>query len=59
MYQWALDEQKKWTSFGLGEAAKLDDANGRTADVIAICEKYEALDAAAVKKSRKRVLGIF
>jgi hypothetical protein len=58
-YGWALDEQKKWASFGVSEANKLDQANGRTADAIGIVERCEARDAAAVNKARPKVLGIF
>lgn len=59
MTDWTLVELKKWTGFGVSEAAKLDQANGRTADAIGIVERCEARDAKAVKRSRPKVLGIF
>jgi hypothetical protein len=46
---WTLDELKKWTGFGVSEAAKVDQANGRTADAIGIVARCEARDAKAVK----------
>lgn len=58
-YGWALDEQKKWAAFGVSEANKVDQANGRTADAIGIVTRCEARDAAAVKKARPKVLGLF
>jgi hypothetical protein len=56
---WTLDELKKWTGFGVSEAAKVDQANGRTADAIGIVARCEARDAKAVKQARPKVLGIF
>lgn len=58
-YGWALDEQKKWAAYGVSEANKVDQANGRTTDSIGIVTRCEARDAAAVKKVRPKVLGIF
>jgi len=50
-----------WIAFGDAQTGKLEVANGRTADSIAIVEKCEARDRAAVVEvtKRKRVLGIF
>lgn len=48
-----------WIAFADAEAAQLDKANGRTLDAIGIFERCEARDAAAVKRSRPRILGIF
>lgn len=48
-----------WIAFGDAEGAQLDKANGRTTDTIAIISRCEARDAAAVKKARPKVLGIF
>jgi hypothetical protein len=56
---WTLDELKKWTGFAVSEANKVDQANGRTADAIGIVARCEARDAAAVKRARPKVLGIF
>lgn len=56
---WTLAELKKWTGFGVSEANKLDQANGRTADAIGIVSRCEARDAEAVKKAKPKLLGIF
>lgn len=56
---WTLAELKKWTGFGVSEANKLDQANGRTADAIDIVGRCEARDAVAVKHAKPRFLGIF
>jgi hypothetical protein len=56
---WTMDELKKWTGFGVSEANKVDQANGRTADAIGIVARCEARDAKAVKAARPKVLGIF
>lgn len=54
---WTLGELKKWTGFGVSEANKLDQANGRTADAIGIVGRCEARDAAAAKKAKPKFLG--
>jgi hypothetical protein len=56
---WTLDQQKAWTAFAISEAAKVDQANGRTADTIGIITRCESRDAKAVKAARPKVLGIF
>jgi hypothetical protein len=56
---WTLDELKKWTGFGISEAARVDQANGRTADAIGIVARCEARDAKAVEAARPKFLGIF
>jgi hypothetical protein len=48
-----------WIAFGDAQTGQLDKANGRTADAIGIVERCEARDAAALKRARPRVLGIF
>src|SRR6478735_9177965 len=48
-----------WIAFGDAQTARLDVANGREADTLAIIGHCEARDREAVKKSRPKVLGIF
>mgnify|MGYP001074672482 CR=1 FL=1 len=48
-----------WIAFGDAQTAQLDKANDRTASAIGIVERCEARDAAAVKRARRRFLGIF
>lgn len=57
----AADTVGDWIAFGDAQTGKLDMANGRTKDSIAIVERCEARDRAAVVEvtKRKRVLGIF
>ncbi|MDE1914760.1 MAG: hypothetical protein KGH96_01525 [Sphingomonadales bacterium] len=50
---------KAWIGFGLAEAGNVEIANGRTRDAIGIIQRCEARDAAAVRKSRPKVLGLF
>jgi hypothetical protein len=50
---------KAWIAYALGETGQLKIANGRAADALAIIERCEARDKAAVKASRHKVLGIF
>jgi hypothetical protein len=54
-----LDKLKAWIGFGLAEAGNVEIANSRTRDSIGIVKRCEARDAAAVKKSRPKVLGLF
>lgn len=56
---WTLDQLKAWTGFGVSEANKVDQANGRTADAIGIISRCEARDAAAVKHAKAKFLGVF
>jgi len=48
-----------WIAFADAQTGQLDKANERTAAAIGIVERCEARDAAAVRKSRRKVLGIF
>jgi len=48
-----------WIAFADAQTGKLDMANGRAIDGIAIIERCEERDRAAVKASRPKVLGIF
>jgi hypothetical protein len=48
-----------WIAFGDAQTGRLDVANGRTADSLAIIARCEERDAKAVAKSRPRFLGIF
>lgn len=48
-----------WIAFADAQTAQLDKANGRTADAIGIVERCEARDAAALKRARPKLLGIF
>lgn len=42
-----------WIAFADAQTGRLDQANGRTADAIAIVERCEARDAAAVKRAQR------
>ena len=48
-----------WIVFGDAQTGRLDIANGRTADSLAIIERCEARDREAVEKSRRKFLGLF
>ena len=48
-----------WIAFGDAQTGRLDVANGRQADTLAIIGRCEARDRHAVKKSRSKFLGIF
>lgn len=48
-----------WVAFADAQTGKLDQANDRTVSAIGIVERCEERDRAAVKKSRRKVLGIF
>ena len=48
-----------WVAFGDAQTGRLDVANGRQADTLAIISRCEERDKAAVKQSRPRLLGIF
>lgn len=48
-----------WIAFGDAQTGRLDVANGRQADTLAIIGRCEARDRKAVDKSRPRFLGIF
>ena len=42
-----------WIAFGDAQTGKLDQANGRTADAIAIVERCEAREREAMKRARR------
>ncbi len=42
-----------WIAFADAQTGKLDEANGRTRDAIAIVERCEARDADAVKRAKR------
>jgi hypothetical protein len=44
-----LDSLKNWVNFGVSEANKVDQSNGRTTDVIDIITRCEQRDADAMK----------
>ena len=47
-----------WIAFGTAQTGQLDKANGRASDTLAVIERCEARDAAAVSKvARRRVVG--
>lgn len=48
-----------WIAFGDAQTGRLDVANGRQADTLAIIGRCEERDKLAVKKSRPRFLGLF
>lgn len=48
-----------WIAFGDAQTGRLDVANGRQADTLAIIARCEERDRKAVSKSRPRFLGIF
>ena len=55
----AGDAVGDWIAFGDSQTAQLDKANDHTLSAIGIVERCEARDAAAVKKSRAKFLGLF
>jgi hypothetical protein len=46
-----------WISFGDAQTGKLDQANGRTSDAIAVVQRCEARDAAAIKQAKRGFFG--
>jgi hypothetical protein len=48
-----------WIAFADAQTAQLDKANDRTRAAIGIVERCEERDAEAVKKARRKVLGVF
>lgn len=48
-----------WIAFADAQTAQLDKANDRTVAAIGIVERCEERDREAVKKARRRVLGVF
>jgi hypothetical protein len=53
------DEVGDWIVFGDQQTGKLDIANGRQVDTLAIIQRCEMRDAAAVKRARPKVLGVW
>lgn len=45
---------KAWISFGIEQTGQLDKSNGRTSDALAIIERCETRDAAAIDAAGKR-----
>jgi len=48
-----------WIAFGDAQTGQLDKANDRTLSAIGIVERCETRDREAVKRARRRFLGIF
>ena len=48
-----------WIAYADAQTGQLDKANERTAAAIGIVERCEARDREAVKRARRRVLGLF
>ena len=48
-----------WIAFGDAQTGRLDVANGRQADTLAIIGRCEDRDRKAVDKSRPKFLGLF
>lgn len=48
-----------WIAFADAQTGQLDKANDRTRAAIGIVERCETRDAAAVKRARRKVLGLF
>jgi hypothetical protein len=49
----------EWIAFADAQTGQLDKANARYAEAVGIIERCEARDRQAVKKSRRKFLGIF
>lgn len=48
-----------WIAYADAQTGQLDKANDRTKAAIGIVERCEERDRAAVKKARRKVLGLF
>lgn len=48
-----------WIAFGDKQTAQLDKSNDRIKAALGIVERCEARDREAVKKARRKVLGVF
>lgn len=55
----AGDTVGDWIAFADAQTGQLDKANDRTKAAIGIVERCEARDREAVKKARRKVLGLF
>lgn len=53
------DSAGAWIAFGDAQTGQLDKANDRTSAAIGIVERCETRDAEAVKRARRKFLGIF
>ncbi|MFA6113568.1 MAG: hypothetical protein WC729_06235 [Sphingomonas sp.] len=53
------DDARPWQSGFVEQTGRLETANDRYGAAIGIVSRCEARDAAAVKKTRPRLLGIF
>jgi hypothetical protein len=53
------DDARPWQSGFVEQTGQLETANDRYGAAIGIVSRCEARDAAALKKTRPRVLGIF
>lgn len=53
------DDARPWQLGFVQQTGQLEIANGRYADAIGIVQRCEARDAEAVKRARRRVLGLF
>ena len=53
------DDARPWQQGFVEQTGQLEIANGRYSDAVGIVGRCEARDAAAVKKARPKVLGIF
>lgn len=53
------DEARPWQRGFVEQTGQLEKANGRYVDAVGIVARCEARDAAAVKRARPKVLGIF
>jgi hypothetical protein len=48
-----------WIAFADAQTGQLDKANDRTSAAIGIVERCEERDRAAVKRTRRKFLGVF
>lgn len=53
------DDAKPWQKGFIGQTGQLETSNDRYGAAVGIVSRCEARDAAAVKKARPKVLGIF
>lgn len=53
------DDARPWQSGFVEQTGQLEKANGRYLDAVGIVQRCEARDAAAVKRARPSLLGLF
>jgi hypothetical protein len=53
------DDARPWQAGFVGQTGQLEVANGRYGDAVGIVRRCEARDAAAVKRARPKLLGLF